>query len=86
LSPGVGVDIEGVAMLCEAIDESAEAGRVLEDGAPLLVGEVGGEDDRAKLVTAAELAGARTSEVGPVATPSSKLARKGIHAGKRLNR
>lgn len=26
-------------MLCEAIDESAEAGRILESGAPLLVGE-----------------------------------------------
>ena len=41
-------------MLCEAIDESAEAGGILEDSAPLLVGEVGGEDDRAQLVAAAD--------------------------------
>ena len=41
-------------MLGEAVVEGAEARRVAEDGAPLLVGEVRGDDDRAGLVPVAD--------------------------------
>jgi hypothetical protein len=41
-------------VLGEAIDEGAEAGGVAEEGAPLLVGEVGGDDDGALLVPLAD--------------------------------
>jgi len=54
LPPGVGVDVDDVAVLSEAIDEGTQAGGVGEDVAPLLVGEVGGEDDGALLVTATD--------------------------------
>lgn len=39
-----------VAVLDEAIDEGGEAGGVVEDGRPVLVGEVGGDDDGAVFV------------------------------------
>jgi hypothetical protein len=48
-SPGVGVDGEAVAVLVEAVDEGDDAGGAGEDGAPLLVGEVGGDDRGALL-------------------------------------
>jgi len=54
LAPGVGVDVDGVAVLGEAVDEGAEAGGVLEDRAPLLVGEVRRQDDRLLLVATAD--------------------------------
>lgn len=54
MSPGVGVDIDGMTMLGEAIDEGAQAGGVVEDGPPLLVGEVCGQDDSPSLVPAAD--------------------------------
>jgi hypothetical protein len=41
-------------MLGEAIDEGAETGGVVEDGAPLLEGEVGREDDRLGLMAPAD--------------------------------
>src|SRR6185437_12357072 len=50
VAPGVGVDVDDVAVLGEAVDEGAEAGGVAEDGAPLLVREVGGDDDGAGFV------------------------------------
>jgi hypothetical protein len=43
VAPGFGVDVDLVAVLGEAVDESADAGGAGEDGAPLLEGEVGGE-------------------------------------------
>jgi hypothetical protein len=44
LSPGVAVDIEDVAMLCEAVDQGYDASGSGEDGAPFLEGEIGGDD------------------------------------------
>ena|SRR3981081_916351 len=38
----------------EAIDEADDAGSAREDGAPLLEGEIGGDDNRALLVPAAD--------------------------------
>src|SRR5271155_4756799 len=46
VAPGVSVDVDDVAVLGEAIDERAEARGVAEDGAPLLVREIGGDHDR----------------------------------------
>lgn len=51
-------------MLGEAVDEGAEAGRVAEDGAPLLVGEVRGDDDRAALVPVTDDAEEQVRAVG----------------------
>src|SRR5262249_17486874 len=50
IAPGVGIDVDDVAVLGEAIDEGAEAGGVAEDGAPLLVREIGRDNDRASFV------------------------------------
>lgn len=54
LPVGLGVDVEDVAVLGEAVDERAEAGGVVEDGPPLLVSEVGRDHDGALLVSAAD--------------------------------
>jgi hypothetical protein len=54
VSPGVGVDVEGVAVLSEAVDQGAEARGIVEHGAPLLVSEIGGQDDRAFFVSATD--------------------------------
>ena len=54
LAPGVGVDIDGVAVLSEAVDEGDDAGGAGEDGAPLLEGEIRGDDRRAVLMAAAD--------------------------------
>jgi hypothetical protein len=43
-----------VAVLGEAVDERHHAGGTGEDGAPLLEGEVVGDDRRGVLVTAAD--------------------------------
>jgi len=40
VAPGVGVDVDAVAVLGEAVDEGADAGGARKDGAPLLEGEV----------------------------------------------
>ena len=50
VTPRFGVDVEHVAVLGEAIDERAEARRVMEDGAPLLEREIRRDDDRLRLV------------------------------------
>ena len=42
VTPGVGVDVDEMAVLGEAVDEGAHAGGAREDGAPLLVGELRG--------------------------------------------
>ena len=44
VAPRLGVDIERVAVLGEAVDERAKARGVVEDRAPLLVGEIGREE------------------------------------------
>ena len=54
IAPRIGIDVEHVAVLGEAIDERTETRRVAEDGAPLLVGEVGGDHDCAALVPVAD--------------------------------
>jgi hypothetical protein len=54
VAPGVSVDVNAVAMLGEAIDECNDTGGTGEDGTPLLEGEVGGDDDAAFLMPAAE--------------------------------
>src|SRR5580693_3596753 len=66
VAPGIGVDVDDVAVLGESVDEGAEAGGVSEDGAPLLVREVGGDHDRPRLVPLAhdaeeEVGGARVA-------------------------
>jgi hypothetical protein len=38
VAPGVGVDLDAIAVLIESVDECADAGCAGEDGAPLLVG------------------------------------------------
>jgi hypothetical protein len=53
-APGVGVDVDLVAVLGEAVDESDDAGGAGEDGAPLFEGKVGRDDRRAVLVAAAD--------------------------------
>ena len=51
LPPGVGVDVDDVAVLGEAVDESDDAGGAGEHGgAPLFEREVRGDDRRALLV------------------------------------
>ena len=72
LAPGVGVDVEDVAVLSKAVDECAEAGGVAEDGGPLFVREVGGDDDRAVLVPVADDPEEQVGGVG-VASEVSKL-------------
>ena len=44
MTPGLGVDVHGVAMLSESVDESADAGGAWKDGAPLFEGEIGGDN------------------------------------------
>lgn len=36
MAPGVGIDVDDVAVLSEPIDEGAQAGRVVKDGAHCL--------------------------------------------------
>ena len=43
-----------MAVLGEAVDEGAEAGCVAEDGAPLLVREIGGDHDRPSFMPRAD--------------------------------
>jgi hypothetical protein len=45
VASGVGVDVDDVAVLGEAVDEGAEAGGIAEDDAPLLVREIGRDHD-----------------------------------------
>src|SRR5512145_2494727 len=54
LSPGVAVDVEGVAILGEAIDEGGDARGSGEDGAPGLEREIGRDDGGSFLVPAAD--------------------------------
>lgn len=54
LAPGVGVDVDGVAVLGEAIDEGYDTRGAGKDGTPLLECEVGGDHRRALLVTTAD--------------------------------
>src|ERR1019366_3085899 len=54
VAPGLGVDVDDVAVLSEAIDESTEAGSVVEHGAPLLESEIGRDDDGADFVATAD--------------------------------
>ena len=44
LAPGIGVDVDDLAMLGKAVDESDDASGARKDGAPLLVRQVGGDD------------------------------------------
>jgi hypothetical protein len=54
IAPGVRIDVDLVAVLGEAVDEGDDAGGAWEDSAPLLKGQVGGDDGRAVLVAAAD--------------------------------
>jgi hypothetical protein len=54
LSPRVALDIEGVAVLGEAVDEGSDAGGSGEDGAPCLEGEIGRDDRAGAFVTATD--------------------------------
>jgi hypothetical protein len=54
LAPGLGLDIDDVTVLGEAVDEGRDAGGAGEDGGPLLEGEVGGDDGGALLVAAGD--------------------------------
>jgi len=47
VAPRVGVDVDAVAMLGEAFDESAGTSGAGEDGSPLLESQVGRDDDAA---------------------------------------
>lgn len=53
-APGVGHDIDGVAVLGKAIDQGSDAGGAGKEGAPLLERQVGGDDDGARLVSPAD--------------------------------
>jgi len=53
-APGVGVDVDAVAVLGEAVDEGADTSGAGEDGSPLLESQVGRDDDAALLVPAAD--------------------------------
>src|SRR5271170_5493269 len=50
----MGYDVEDVAVLREAVDESDDAGGAREDGAPVLEGEVGRDDSARALVAATD--------------------------------
>jgi len=54
LSPRVALDVEGVAVLGEAVDEGSNAGGSWEDGTPGLEGEIGRDDGAGPFVTAAD--------------------------------
>ena len=54
LPPRVGVDVEDVAGLGEAVNEGGDAGGAGEDRAPLLEPEVGGDDGGALLMAATD--------------------------------
>ena len=43
IAPGVGVDIDAMTVLGEAIDEGDDAGGAWEDGSPLFESQVGGD-------------------------------------------
>ena len=45
VAPGIGIDVEEMAMLGEAVDECAEAGGIVEHRAPLLEREIGSDYD-----------------------------------------
>ena len=54
VAPGVGVEVDGVAVLGEAVDQGADARGVVERRGPRLVSEVGCDHDGASLVSAAD--------------------------------
>src|SRR5207249_2353785 len=54
LPPRVGVDVDGVAGLSEAVDQRGDASGAREDRAPVLEGQVGGDDGWALLMAAAD--------------------------------
>jgi len=62
LAPGVGVDVEDVAVLNEAVDESSDAGGAGKDRAPALEGELGADDGGALEVAAADDVWRRSAE------------------------
>ena len=53
-TPGVGVDVDGVAVLSKAVHQGDDAGGAGKDGAPLFEGEVGADDGGALFVAAAD--------------------------------
>src|SRR5580693_10047673 len=73
VAPGVGVDVDDVAVLGESVDEGAEAGGVSEDGAPLLVREVGGDHDRPGLVPLAHDAEEQVGGAGVAVRGAEKM-------------
>src|SRR5580704_6931707 len=54
VAPGVGVDVEGVAVLSKAVDQSAETRGIVEHGAPLLVGKIGRQNYRSLFVSSTD--------------------------------
>jgi hypothetical protein len=54
VAPGVGFDVDLVAVLSKSVDEGDDASGAGEGVAPLLEGEIGRDDRRALLVATAD--------------------------------
>lgn len=54
VAPGIGVDVDAMAVLRKAVDKSDDASGAWEDGAPLFESEIGSDDCRALLVATAD--------------------------------
>lgn len=54
VAPGVGVDVDTVAMLCESVDQSNDTGRAGKDAAPLFEAQVGGDHSGAAFMSATD--------------------------------
>jgi hypothetical protein len=64
-----------VTVLSEVVDEGTEAGGAVKDGAPLLEGEVGGDDDGAHLVPSADDVEEQVVNAPPISVPDPRCQR-----------
>ena len=54
VAPGVGIDVDAVAVLCKSVDEGNNAGSAGKDSAPLLEAQVGGDHGGAVFMSATD--------------------------------
>src|SRR4051812_6415615 len=86
LTPGVAVDIEGVTVLRESIDERYDASGAGEDGAPVLESEIGRDDRAGAFVATAndaveEVSGASIAgEISKFVEEQKRRRRVALHA------
>jgi len=54
VTPGVGIDVDTVAMLCESVDEGDDTGSTGKDGAHCLKAQIGSDHGGAVLMSAVD--------------------------------